>query len=94
MTNNLPPELAAFVDEKLATGTFATADDVVVACVRDAYQREREEADLQPLLQEGLDDLEKGNVVEIKSDEELDALFEDVKRRGRERFEQSQRAAS
>lgn len=64
MTIKLPAEIEAIVKAKVASGAYASESDVVVAALRlletDA-ERQRKFAELKALIQEGIDDVERGN---------------------------------
>lgn len=65
-----PPELDRLIREELATGVYASEDDLLLAAVRAL--RDREEA--LAGIQEGLSDLEAGRV---RSLERVDAELRD-----------------
>jgi len=46
---------------------------------------------LKAKLQEGLDDVAAGRVIELNGDQELDEFFDDIIRRGEERLAQQTR---
>jgi antitoxin ParD1/3/4 len=52
---SLPEELSRFIDEKVATGEYGTAGDYIRTLIRQAQERERDDARLKALLLEGLD---------------------------------------
>jgi len=84
---SLPHDLADFVSAKLATGQFASVDEVAIAAMR--YYRDCEMQDLEELrrmLKEADESIDRGEGIEINTSEELHAYFEDVKRRGRARL--------
>lgn len=81
----LPEREQKFVRRCVDEGCFESVDAVVLAGLRLLEQRQEDERRkldrLRAEVQKGMDDLENGRYVEITSDEELDALFDDVKRR-------------
>lgn len=87
MTNNLPPDLAAFVEAKVAAGEFATTDDVIVEGVRLMHDREERVAKLRIELQKGQDDIEQGRYIVFKSAADIDAFFDEKLRALREKYE-------
>lgn len=76
MTNSLPPDLAAFVQASVASGAYASADDVFIAGIRALQKRADYEEHLRRELQIGLDELERGNYIEFNSKEEMDQYFQ------------------
>jgi antitoxin ParD1/3/4 len=82
MTFSLPPELSAFVDQTVAAGKFASPEDVVAAGLRLLQERAPELEELRKKLQEGLDDFERGDYIELNGDAEISRFVAEV-------FEQS-----
>lgn len=72
----------------LASGEFGSPDDVIAQALEllDEHKEElkRELADMRAKVQEGIDQLARGEYTEY-TEETLHELFEDVKRRGRGR---------
>lgn len=58
-----------FVEKQINSGLYGSADEVVTAGLR--LLRERDEADLRMLIQEGIDDVEAGRVHTYESAEEF-----------------------
>lgn len=73
------------VEQLIAGGDFASADEAVEFALRIFGDGAPAVEALQARLQEGLDDVAAGRVNSYESDEELKGFFDDVKRRGRER---------
>lgn len=90
MNVSLTPELEAFVHEKVASGRYTSASEVVRESLRLLEEREwirqRRVEELRAEIKKGIDDLEAGRVIELNNDDELREFFEDVKRRGLERL--------
>jgi antitoxin ParD1/3/4 len=61
----------AFIEEQVKAGTYENADAVVAAGLRLLDGSHGKLVELQRLIQEGLDNLEAGRVVEFASGEEL-----------------------
>lgn len=82
---SLTPELDQYVHDKVASGRYNSASEVVREALRtlqeyDAVKREQLEA-VRQKIQAGLDSLERGDAVLADSE-----LMEGIKRRGRERL--------
>lgn len=79
---NLQDHQANFIRERIATGRFQNASEVVRAGLRLLEQQEAEnELKLQALreaIQVGLDDLDAGRYTTINSREELSAFMDSV----------------
>ena len=71
MTITLTPELEAIVNEQLATGQFASAEEVVAVCLRHARQRYEE---LKALIAEGEADVQNGRVAPLNARASLEAI--------------------
>lgn len=85
MIANLPNELEPFVQTEIASGRFASADDVIVAAVIQMRDRKAAwEQRVRDALAEG--DATPGEDIVLHNEEELKAYFEGVKARGRERL--------
>ncbi len=94
MTNNLPPDLAAFVAEQVASGKYASIDDAILDAVRKCQDSERRAAELRRMLQDAIDELDRGEGIVCESDADLDLFFEDIKQRGRARLAKERASAS
>jgi antitoxin ParD1/3/4 len=71
MTVSVTPQLDRFVKEQVASGKYASSSEVVRAGLRlladQEEARAQRQAALKRFVQEGLDDLESGKLVEAKS---------------------------
>ena len=89
----IPSELRAFVESKVAAGEYGSIDEVVaqaLVLLRHAEQsRYLKLESLRREIQIGLDQIERGEFIEC-DDESLKELFDDIKRRGRQRLEAGQ----
>ncbi len=74
------------VEDLIAQGRFESADEAVECALELLQESQPTMETLKAKLQEGLDDVAAGRVIHCRSDEELKEFFEDVKRRGRERW--------
>jgi antitoxin ParD1/3/4 len=84
---NLTAHFDRFIEEGVASGRFGNASEVVREGLRLLEQRQKEELAkiewLRAAAQEGIDAIERGDYVEINSEEELDAFFEDIHERAK-----------
>lgn len=62
-----------FIEEQVAAGIFKDADAVVSASLRLLGSNEGKLVELQRLIQEGLDDVEAGRVMEFSTADDLTA---------------------
>jgi antitoxin ParD1/3/4 len=63
----------AFIEEQVEAGIFKDADEVVAAGLRLLGSKEGKLVELQRLIQEGLDDIEAGRVMEFESADDFTA---------------------
>ena len=82
----LTPELEKYIQSKIDSKMYKTASEVVSAALRvledhhvrfEAFKRE---------MQAGLDQLDRGEYIEIFDDKDEDALLERIERNGRARL--------
>ena len=78
MTFSLRPDLAEFVTQCVASGKYATADDVVEAGLRKLQARQHYQEWLEQELRSGIDDLRNGGCVEFKCKEDFRRFFDEA----------------
>ncbi len=94
MPTMLPPDLEQFLNAEVASGKYVSADEaLLVAGVRLLRDREQQREELRRELDIGLAALERGDVVTLEGQSELNAFFDDVVARGHERLA-AQRSAT
>jgi antitoxin ParD1/3/4 len=83
---SLPSEYEQFVQGEVASGRFPTPLDVVCEALKQ-YREQQERLDtLKQEIQMGLDELRRGESIQIRNEAELDAYFDEIEARGRERL--------
>ncbi|MEO8372196.1 MAG: type II toxin-antitoxin system ParD family antitoxin [Candidatus Solibacter sp.] len=79
---NLTDHFDRFIDDGVASGRFGNASEVVREGLRLLEQRQKEDQAkvewLRAAIQEGIDASERGDSIQINSEEEMDAFFEDI----------------
>jgi antitoxin ParD1/3/4 len=85
MTLSFPPDLEQFVQGELASGRYESVDAVVCEGLRLLQERERRLEALRQDIDAGLDQVNRGEVIELEDEEAQRAFFEDIKTRGRQR---------
>lgn len=89
MNINLNDHFENFIEERIKSGQYNSASEVVRDALRLLEEQEQIRAmkmqALKAEIQKGLDDLQQGRY-STYSDETLGEFFEDVKKRGRERL--------
>jgi antitoxin ParD1/3/4 len=90
-TTSLPPDLEQFVFAQLAKGKYQSAHDVVCDGVRLLREREERLEVLRAEIDKGIAQLDAGEFIEINSEAELQAFFDDIEERGNRRLASEQR---
>lgn len=89
MNVSLTPELERFVQEKVASGLYNSASEVIREALRLLNEQDQlRQIRLEELRKEiaiGIEQLDRGEFTEC-DEESLGQFFEDIKRRGRERL--------
>ena len=79
---NLTAHFDDFIDSGIASGRFGNASEVVREGLRLLEEREEEDKAkiewLRAAAKEGFDEADRGEYVEITSDQELDDFFEKI----------------
>ena len=88
----LPPELESYVADEIASGKFRSRDEVIAEALRLLQGRERRREALLADLEVGFGQLERGEVIRVRSAEEHKALFDGVRQELRERAEAREQA--
>jgi len=91
MNVSLTPELEKLVQEKVASGLYQTASEVVREGLRLLKERDDRQTALREAIQEGLTQLETGKYQECTTDTLAD-LAQAVKDRGRQRLAERQKS--
>lgn len=83
MSLNVPPEFERAVLERVASGAYASTDDVLNACLLALIALEEDLADdhewLKAAIQEGIDELDRGEG--IPGDQAAEMMRAEVRRR-------------
>ena len=85
MRDGLPADLEQFVERELASGKYASRDELVAEAGRLLCARERRLEELREEVLPALERLDRGNYTE-DDEGSLRDLIEDVKARGRARM--------
>jgi antitoxin ParD1/3/4 len=87
-TDFLPPDLSQFVKAEVASGNFASEDQVIIESVQLLRARKQELAELQATLQAADEELDRGEFTE-HDEEGLRTLADEIKREGRREYEET-----
>lgn len=86
MELSLPPDLTDYVAAKLATGQFATVNELAIAALRHARNTEaRELEELRRSIDEARASAERGEGTVIETEAEMEAFFNEICRGAEER---------
>ncbi len=77
-TNSFSTELEQLVREELATGGYASEDELLLQAVRLLADRNRRRQELRRELQIGRDQLDRGEGIELDSDEALATFLDEI----------------
>jgi Arc/MetJ-type ribon-helix-helix transcriptional regulator len=89
-TDSLPPDLSQFVKAEVASGNFASEEQVVIESLHLLRERKVITERLRVDLQAARDQFDRGEYTEYDQ-EGLRALFEEIKRDGRREHEARQK---
>lgn len=97
MNVSLTPELEAFVQDKVASGRYGSASEVIRQSLRlleeeDQTKARRIEA-LQMEIQKGIDDKKDGRFTALETDDDYAKLATEIKTEGLRRVEQRKKDA-
>lgn len=85
MNVSLTPELEKLVQEKVTSGLYQTASEVIREALRLLKERDDQHAALREQIQRGLAQLDQGAYQEY-TDDTLKELGQEIKQRGRQRL--------
>lgn len=91
MNITLPTEIEKIVAEKVSSGAYQSADEVISSGVRLLDAREKGIAALREEIMRGFEDIREGRFSTFSTDEELDSFSDDIIRQARERRDASKK---
>ena len=89
MQIELTPELDGFMEYAISKGLYSNREDAIHAALTMWEERARARLELIEELAAAERSIDAGEGIEINSEEELEAFFEDIKQRGRARLAQA-----
>jgi antitoxin ParD1/3/4 len=81
---SFPADLKQFVDDQVAQGKYDSASAVVNDAVRLLRDREERLRTLRRDIDNGIAQLDAGEFIELTSQGEIRAYFDDIERRGQQ----------
>jgi antitoxin ParD1/3/4 len=85
MNISIPKSLRRFVEAKVRAGGYGSASEYMRDLIRQARDRARKEGELRQILAVGIDQLNRGEAIDI-DETTLPSFFADVKTRARKRL--------
>ena len=86
MASIVPTEFQSFVTDAVASGRYRSEEELIAAALRLLEDRERKLAALRADLQVGLDELDRGDAIQLADAAARQAFFDNLKVRGRRRL--------
>lgn len=91
MTVTLPTEIEKIVTEKVSSGAYKSADEVVSNGVRLLEAKEKGTEALRREIMRGFNDIQEGRFLAFSSDAELENFSDDIIQQAKERRESSKK---
>ena len=91
MIITLPSEIEKIVIEKVNSGAYPSADEVISSGVRLLEARENGTEALRQEIMRGFNDIEDGRFSSFSTDEELEAFSDDIIRKAKDRRDASKK---
>lgn len=85
MTITLTDDLEKLVNEKVKSGAYKSADDVIIASLRLLKAQEEGRDALRLEIMRGVEDVQHGRFSTHTTDDEMEAFSEQIIRQGQER---------
>lgn len=89
MTITLTEELEELINEKIKSGEYRSADEVVKASLRLLQAQAQGREALRREMMRGVEDIEQGRFAVCATDAELEAFSDEIIKQGRERLDAS-----
>lgn len=86
MASIVPTEFQPFVSDAVASGRYRSEEELIAAALRLLEDRERKLAALREDIQIGIDELDRGEGIDLSEPSARQAFFDDIKARGRQRL--------
>ncbi len=78
MAKTFSSQLQDLIQSELAAGQYASADELLLEAVRLLAEHNRRRRELRQEIQIGRDQLDRGEGIELESDEALGAFLEEI----------------
>jgi antitoxin ParD1/3/4 len=91
MTITLTDELEELINEKVKSGEYKSADEVVIASLRLLKAQEKGMEALRQEIMYGVEDIQQGRFTAYETDTELGTFSDEIIRQGQERQDTSRK---
>jgi putative addiction module CopG family antidote len=91
MIVTLPTEVERIVTEKVNSGAYKSADEVISVSIRLLEAKEKGKEALRREIMRGFEDIQQGRFSTFSTDDELDAFSDDIIRQAKERRDASEK---
>jgi len=91
MTVTLPAEIEKIVAEKISSGAYQSADEVISKSVRLLEAKDKGTEALRREIMRGFEDIQEGRFSTVSNDEELEAFSDDIIRQAKEKRDASKK---
>ncbi len=91
MIVTLPTEIEKIVIEKINSGAYQSADEVISSGIRLLEAREKGAEALRKEIMRGFDDIQEGKSSTFSSDEELENFSDEIIRQAKKRRDASKK---
>ena len=85
MTITLTDELEELINEKVRSGVYKSADEVIMASLRLLKAKEEGMEALRREIMRGVEDIQQGRFAAYTNDAEIEAFSDEIIRQGQER---------
>lgn len=90
MSYAFPPQLQELLQENLATGFYASEDELLLEALRLLRDRDSHFREFQQNLHIRLERLDRGEGIELEDENALRRFFDGVQTRGQQRYDAAQ----
>ena len=94
MIVTLPTEIEKIVAEKISSGAYQSADEVISKSVRLLEAKEKGTEALRREIMRGFEDIQEGRFSTVSSNDELEAFSDDIIQQAKEKQAKEKRDAS
>lgn len=91
MIVTLPTDIEKIVAEKVSSGAYQSADEVISKSVRLLEAKEKGTEALRREIMRGFEDIQEGRFSTVSSDEEFEAFSDDIIRQAKKRRDASKK---